>query len=74
MCGIVGLFNCQDAKSKIKIALAMLKNHGILIANCEIYNWQGLDKKYNLNAKNDADLLLKFLDEFKLEKLNELDG
>ncbi len=28
MCGIVGLFNCQDAKSKIKIALAMLKNRG----------------------------------------------
>ena len=51
-----------------------IKGEGILTANCEIYNWEELNKKYNLNAKNDADLLLKFLDKFQLEKIDELDG
>jgi len=30
-------------------------------ANCEIYNWKELAKKYKLKANNDADLLLQFL-------------
>ncbi|MCD5425804.1 MAG: diphthine--ammonia ligase [Methanosarcinaceae archaeon] len=32
-----------------------------IVANCEIYNWKELDNKYNLNAKNDADFLIKFI-------------
>jgi diphthine-ammonia ligase len=51
-----------------------LHGQGYLTANCEIYNWQELNEKYNLAAENDAQLLLKFLDKFGLEKLNELDG
>src|SRR3989338_7391566 len=51
-----------------------IKNKGILTANCEIYNWQELAKKYSLSAKNDAELLLHFLDKFGTKKLQELDG
>ncbi|MBI2573290.1 diphthine--ammonia ligase [Candidatus Woesearchaeota archaeon] len=53
-----------------------LKEKGILVANCEIYNWQKLAQLYSIEAKNDAELLLKFLDKFglDLEKMEELDG
>ena len=108
MCGIIGILNNKEAKTKIKTALAMLKNRGqdasnsleinknsffghtlhavvnhveqplqgdgTLITNCEIYNWKELSEKYDLNAKNDAEFLLKFLDKYSLEKLDELDG
>lgn len=52
------------------------------VANCEIYNWQVLNKKYKLNARNDAELLF-FLLEKQYDKnelkdikkiLEELDG
>jgi len=51
-----------------------LKKEGLLVTNCEIYNWKKLNQKYNFNAKNDADLLLSLLDKFGVDKLNELDG
>ena len=51
-----------------------LKGKGILVANCEIYNWKELDEKYQFNAKNDAEVLLKLLDQFGLSKLDKLDG
>ena len=51
-----------------------LKGKGILVANCEIYNWQKLNTKYNFKAKNDAELLLSFLDKYGVDKLEELDG
>lgn len=51
-----------------------IKQIGTLISNCEIYNWKELNQKYNLKAKNDSDLLLKFLDKFQTSKLDELDG
>ena len=44
-----------------------LKGKGILTANCEIYNWQELNKKYQFNVQNDAEVLLKLLDNFGLE-------
>ncbi|MBI2665688.1 diphthine--ammonia ligase [Candidatus Woesearchaeota archaeon] len=96
MCGIVGIFNDNNAESKVKKALALLKNRGndgsdyikvkedcflghtlhaivnkvlqplqqqgTITANCEIYNWKELAEKYDIEAKNDADLLLKLLD------------
>ena len=34
----------------------------IFLTNCEIYNWEELNLRYSLNAKNDADLMHKFLD------------
>ena len=51
-----------------------IKEDGLLTANCEIYNWKKLNVKYKFKAKNDAELLLFFLDRFGLEKLDELDG
>ena len=38
-----------------------LRGKGTLVANCEIYNWQELSRKYFLSAANDADFLLHFL-------------
>lgn len=51
-----------------------IKRDGLLVANCEIYNWKKLKEKYKFNAQNDAELLLSFLDKFGVEKLDELDG
>lgn len=52
-----------------------LVSEGALSSNCEIYNWKELNKKYNLNAKNDSQVLLKLLEKQDPEKvLDELDG
>ncbi|MDP3640700.1 MAG: diphthine--ammonia ligase [Nanoarchaeota archaeon] len=51
-----------------------LQKEGILVANCEIYNWKELQQKYKFAARNDAELLLSFLDQFGVEKIEELDG
>ena len=51
-----------------------LEGEGILTANCEIYNWDHLAEKYGFEAENDAELLLKMLDEKGLDALEELDG
>jgi asparagine synthase (glutamine-hydrolysing) len=52
-----------------------LRGNGVLIANCEIYNWQELAEKYDFNVENDAELLLKMIDRFEFEKvLDEIDG
>ena len=48
------------------------------IANCEIYNWKELNAKYNLNAKNDSELIFKLINlkgvSMLKSVLNELDG
>lgn len=46
----------------------------ILSANCEIYNWEKLNEKYGWNTENDAETLLKILDEKRVSALEELDG
>lgn len=108
MCGIIGIFNHEQALEQVNQALSLLANRGkdsskivtinknsilghtlhavvnhvqqplqekgILTSNCEIYNWQELNEKYNLKAKNDAELLLLFLDKFGTSKMDELDG
>ncbi|HIJ11123.1 TPA: diphthine--ammonia ligase [Candidatus Woesearchaeota archaeon] len=51
-----------------------LQKEGILTSNCEIYNWQELNQKYDFNAQNDAELLVLFLERFGITKLEELDG
>ena len=51
-----------------------IRKEGILTANCEIYNWQELNDKYDFNAKNDAELLLSFLDRFSIKNIQHLDG
>lgn len=35
---------------------------GILVINCEIYNWEKLRKKFKLKVKNDSELVLALLD------------
>jgi diphthine-ammonia ligase len=45
-----------------------------LAINCEIYNWKELKKKYNIQAKNDAELVLKLLNKKGIKSLEELDG
>ncbi|PIN87683.1 ATP-binding protein [Candidatus Woesearchaeota archaeon CG10_big_fil_rev_8_21_14_0_10_32_24] len=49
-----------------------LQAKGTLTANCEIYNWKELAQNHNLKVKNDAELLLKFLD--NNQSIEELDG
>jgi diphthine-ammonia ligase len=51
----------------------------VLVSNCEIYNWEQLSKKYNINAKNDSDFLFNILKQNKTLKelkkiLKELNG
>ncbi len=48
---------------------------GKLVANCEIYNWKELNKKFSYNARNDAELLFYLLENHSLEEVLEmLDG
>ncbi|MBI4983651.1 diphthine--ammonia ligase [Candidatus Woesearchaeota archaeon] len=53
-----------------------LRRKGLLVANCEIYNWKDLAKKYDFKVNNDVELLLQFLDKFGVadSRLEELDG
>ena len=49
-----------------------LVGKGALAANCEIYNWEELNSKYKLNARNDAELLLKLLDKKGINKIKDV--
>ena len=49
-----------------------LVGKGALAANCEIYNWKELNSKYKLNARNDAELLLKLLDKKGINKIKDV--
>jgi diphthine-ammonia ligase len=55
-----------------------VSSKGMLVINCEIYNWKELNKKYGLGAKNDAQAVLKLIDKLGVTKINkivnELDG
>jgi len=54
-----------------------LKGKGILSSNCEIYNWQELNDKFKLNARNDSELLFNLIEKNNgntKKILNELDG
>ncbi len=47
----------------------------IFLTNCEIYNWEELNERYNFDSENDAELLFNLLTTQKLEKvLPQLDG
>ena len=39
-----------------------IQEKGVLVANCEIYNWKELAKEHKIKADNDAELLLKLID------------
>jgi len=51
-----------------------LLRKGKFASNCEIYNWKKLKKKYNLKARNDAELLFKLIEKKGINDLKELDG
>ncbi|MBU1975595.1 MAG: diphthine--ammonia ligase [Nanoarchaeota archaeon] len=43
--------------------------------NCEIYNWEELNSKHKLGARNDSEMLYFLIDKLGVEKaLNEVDG
>jgi diphthine-ammonia ligase len=56
----------------------LVSRDGMLVINCEIYNWEYLRDKYKLKAKNDAELVLKLIELKGLKKIvnvvEELDG
>ena len=43
---------------------------GRIVANCEIYNWEELNVKYNIGAKNDSDLLIKLIEKRIIDNVN----
>lgn len=47
--------------SNVPQPISLKDKKEILVANCEIYNWQELAKKHNINVINDAELLLTLL-------------
>lgn len=51
---------------------------GRFISNCEIYNWKQLSEKYNIEARNDSELVFKLIERKGVDNLkeilNELDG
>ncbi|MFB6143942.1 MAG: diphthine--ammonia ligase [Candidatus Nanohaloarchaea archaeon] len=49
-----------------------LEGEGTLVANCEIYNYKELAGEHDFNVENDAELLLKLLDDEGVEKTLEL--
>ncbi len=51
-----------------------LKGKGMLVANCEIYNWKTLSEERDLTAENDAELLFQLLEIEGLNALESLDG
>jgi len=48
------------------------KKKGLFITNCEIYNWKELNSKYNLGAKNDAELLFLLIEKKGIKNSNDL--
>jgi asparagine synthase (glutamine-hydrolysing) len=45
---------------------------GILVINCEIYNWRTLARKNKVRTKNDAELVLKLLDKTRLSNSKKI--
>jgi asparagine synthase (glutamine-hydrolysing) len=48
--------------SMVSFVLQPIVCKGRMVANCEIYNWKELAQKYDIHAKNDTDLLIKFIE------------
>lgn len=50
------------------------EKEGVISANCEIYNWKEINQENGWETENDAETLLKLLDEKGVEGLEEVDG
>ncbi len=60
--------------SVVSVVKQPIHHKGMLIANCEIYNWQKLVASHSLRASNDADILCLMLDKFGVKAFPRLDG
>ncbi len=67
------LFHCLHAIVG-NVKQPLISGNSTFMTNCEIYNWQELNTKYKLNARNDAQLLFLLLEKKGLAGLDELDG
>ena len=45
-----------------------------LTADLELYDWKKLDIKYKLNSKSQFEFLIKFIEKYEFEKIDELQG
>jgi len=55
----------------------LMNKKNFLVANCEIYNWKQINKKYDLTTENDAHTLFSLLENKIIENikiLDQLDG
>ena len=48
-----------------------INGRGILVTNCELYNWKELSKEYELEAENDAELFLMLIEDIGFTKAIE---
>jgi asparagine synthase (glutamine-hydrolysing) len=48
--------------SMVNFVLQPLVRRGKIVANCEIYNWKELAGKYDIEAENDTDLLIRLIE------------
>ncbi len=75
---IKNFFLYQSLHSTTFFNKPIFEGKGILLANCEIYNYKSIEeeynKKYNLNfnSKNDTEFLLNFLDLFSIDDLKNV--
>lgn len=129
MCGIIGLFNADNAEAKVIDTLKLFRNRGsdacgiatdkeiqiadnaneikvkssknafghtlhsmvsfipqpiqekkgIIVSNCEIYNWKELANTENIGCQNDSELLVKLFEKYNgiddpIKILAKLDG
>jgi len=44
------------------------------IANCEIYNWKELQKRYNVEGRNDAETIFHIIENEGIESIKDFDG
>jgi diphthine-ammonia ligase len=52
-----------------------IKNkESVLVSNCEVYNWRRLAEKYNINAENDSEFILKAIDKKGFKVIEEFSG
>ncbi len=50
----------------------LVSKKGMLVINCEIYNWKELSQRHNLLAKNDAEMVFALLEKKGVAKVKEI--
>lgn len=49
-------------------------NKSVLVSNCEVYNYKEISKKYNLDVKNDSELIIKAIYKKGIKVIEEFSG